>query len=123
MSYPENPLLNTQVTCKECGMLEELHWDTKTNEKMNRLSLCFHCNFWQEYVEQKDNPRYHRIKGTHYVVSPETNGPDNWKGYSGRKFIIKRGEEIITTTNLWCQGTIPDHFKDRLPDTSEFLTV
>ena len=25
------------------------------------------------------------------------------------------------TTNLWCNGTVPDEFKDQLPNEAEFI--
>ena len=28
----------------------------------------------------------------------------------------------ITTNNLWCHGTIPEDFRNKLPDNAEFYT-
>jgi len=45
------------------------------------------------------------------------------KGYGGRKFIIEFFDErpTITTHNLWHQGEIPPHFRDRLQDEANFI--
>lgn len=40
----------------------------------------------------------------------------------GRKFHIQMHDgQVIETTELWHQGTIPEHFRERLPDNANFL--
>jgi len=36
--------------------------------------------------------------------------------------VIKfRDGRSVTSTNLWCQGTIPLQYRDELPDNAEFV--
>ena len=31
--------------------------------------------------------------------------------------------KVIETCDLWCQGTIPDSFSDKLPNNAEFIQI
>lgn len=74
-------------------------------------------DFWDEIIEEKDKHIF--INGKSYMLGNEN---DKYKAFDGEKFNIKlfTGEEI-TTTNLWCQGTIPNDFRGVLVDTAEFI--
>jgi len=108
--------------CKECGKREELCWNKKTNDTLTKYQLCFNCNFWREKIVIKDRPKVARIGGNHYLIGMENEPPLMFRGFGGDKFTIlfNDGQEV-TTTNLWHQGTIPEHFKDRLPDNAKFV--
>jgi hypothetical protein len=102
--------------CVECHTdYFSIHWNKQTNETLVKNHICFTCNFWREKIEIKDNPSCFRIAGEHYQLGGEG-------GFGGREFSIKKASgEIITTKRLWPQGSIPEHFQDRLPDNAEFV--
>ena len=66
----------------------------------------------------KDDPEVVRIKGEHYIIGTPF---FCFKGFDGARFVIDfldgRREE---TDCLWHQGTIPAHFRGRLPDNAKF---
>jgi hypothetical protein len=76
---------------------------------------------WREYVFKADEPFVARIDGQHYVICDES--PDvQLRGFGGDPFEIKFHDgRVVKTTNLWCQGAIPERFRDRLPDNAVFL--
>lgn len=44
------------------------------------------------------------------------------KGHGGSLFRIRMHDgTLIDSRNLWCQGPIPERFRDRLYDNAEFL--
>lgn len=84
-------------------------------------SECFHVNYWNEKIEDKDNPKVVRIDGTQYYIGKET-GNHGFKGYGGRKFKIKFFDgRIVETTSLWHNGDIPEEHKNMLADNAEFI--
>lgn len=112
------------VTCKVCGITEELHWDKRTETALLEHSMCFTCNFWREKVAIKDDPRVARIDGVHFIGEDGiVQGIDSsFLGHGGSKFTIQFNDgRKITTNNLWCQGRIPEIWKAQLPDNAKFL--
>lgn len=107
--------------CVECGGEIKLHFPEELNDKLTVNKVCFNCNFWHEFVEKKDHPKFARIKGQHWCANDKNSGSP-WNGMGGRTFIIKWNDGRIKETNdLWHQGTIPVHFLERLPDNAEFI--
>jgi len=84
-------------------------------------SECHNIDFWNDYVLRANEKKIARIDGSHYVISPD-NPNAAFKGFGGREFTIKFNDgRIVTTRNLWHQGTIPEDFKNRLPDNAVFV--
>lgn len=78
--------------------------------------------FWLEIIQEKDE--HIIIDGVcYYLDRNDLWGRPGWQGFAGRRFRIRFLEtgEIIETTNLWHNGTIPDEFRDLLPDNAEFV--
>jgi hypothetical protein len=93
--------------------------------------------------ELADRPGRVVIGGEHYRVVPDLpDGRRDGAGYGGRLFRIRllpgaapvevrrrdRSDdrtiapgEVFETRNLWHQGTIPPKWRERLPDTAEFV--
>jgi hypothetical protein len=46
-----------------------------------------------------------------------------FSGFGGRKFRMQRfgSIKIIESNNVWCQGEIPDVWKDMLKDNAKFV--
>jgi len=108
--------------CVKCGKPEAANYMEHVRVEMIRDKLCFSCHFWTDWLKLKDDPNVFRYKGKHFKTAPESQG--GFRGYGGAKFTIvtSMGEEIVTT-NLWHQGTIPDHFKAELPDNCVIIGI
>ena len=101
--------------CIECG-----DFDAPSNWIGNPVRRrCFSCDFWEQKVQKGDRVV---IDGHCYWIGPEKKGPYEFSGFGGRRFHIrfKDGSEVITH-NLWSNGDIPEHYRDRLPDNAEFI--
>jgi len=101
--------------CNECGKVgySTSFMDGSTKRKMDELGVCFDCAFWTLQSQRKDQVV---IDGCMYSIGSGGNG-----GMGGRRFDIKINGKETTTNDLWHQGTIPYHFKERMPDNAEFL--
>lgn len=104
------------MKCK-CGKTIENHY--RNSDDLLEKGLCFSCNIWTERYENFSEEHL-VIDNTFYTLGEE-NAKDYFRGFGGAKFLIKRGNEIITTTNLWCGGDIPERFKTILPNTAKFI--
>ncbi len=108
--------------CVDCGGLVTTNWMEKTKQRLIAANRCFTCDHWHGYALTKDNPSHHVIDGHHYIVEPDApKGTRGFVGFGGEQFTIERDGRRIVTHNLWHQGEIPTHWRDRLPDTSCFV--
>jgi hypothetical protein len=49
----------------------------------------------------------------------ENEDTEHYRGFAGRRFVIRFHDgRIVETTNLWSNGIIPEHFRDRLLDNA-----
>lgn len=104
------------MKCVTCG--KEIEKSSYSN-KVLCSSKCFHIDFWNDLIPKKEDPKSVRIDGEHYWLG---NNTDRWRGFGGREFKIKFHDgRIVETTNLWHNGTIPESFRDKLPDNAEFI--
>jgi len=78
--------------------------------------------YWMNLI---DNPPKNRlvINGVHYTHEGMQIGVrKSWRGSNGKLFTIKlKDGTIVKTNSLWHQGTIPEYFRDQLPDNAEFI--
>lgn len=100
-----------------CSVCYDLFEKTTLISDLGKLMvdnhLCFSCALW-ELRAQKENHLV--IDGVRYSL-----GPGNSGGMGGRKFTIEYFDgKVIETRDLWCQGEVPEYFKDRIPDTARF---
>lgn len=106
---------------KGCGRLDFLRWNEPLCEYLIAHRRCFYCNHWHKLMAVVDDPKTVRIGGVHYRLGDER-GPAQVRGYGGRRFRIKFHDgRDVTTTDLWCQGTIPQRFRERLGDNAVFV--
>lgn len=77
-------------------------------------------DFWPLQLRDRRNAVV--IDGIHYRIEPEGNDELGFRGFGGRRFVIRKhnGEEIVTT-NLWYQGVIPPKWRAVLPDDAVFV--
>lgn len=108
------------ITCKLCRkQVDPKLWGKTTAENIAIKMLCFSCLFWKSKTTIRDRPNVVRIDGDHFIIGPES---DKYKGFGGDEFTIKFFDSrVITTTNLWYQGKIPEHFRKALEDNAEFI--
>lgn len=106
------------VTCTECGRQDDHAFVREARAR----SLCFSCMHWADLAAAADQSRHVRVRGVHYKIGEERHGGQRVSGYGGDRFVVRflDGREVATT-NLWCQGTIPWHWQDRLPDNATFV--
>lgn len=112
------------ITCRECGKKEKLSWVTEMNARLKSRSLCFTCDYWLGFVWRKEKDSMVRVKNDdeimHYVIASDRDG--GMRGFGGARFKIKFHDgRIVKTRNLWCQGEVPERFRDRLPVNAEFV--
>lgn len=105
-------------TCHFCGK----HYSRTCNDESYIGNNCFDCSFWIEKIDMpaEDEARRVIVDGEHYMIGIDDTGII--KGFGGRKFtVLFHDGRIVETTNLWCQGEIPDRFRKWLPDNAVFL--
>ena len=94
--------------CAMCGRLYD-----KSSYGDICSGQCFNNWFWFNIYEQQDA---HIIaNGVCYRAGPED---AIIRGYDGALFKFKKGDEIIETTNLWTQGTIPENWRKLIKDNA-----
>lgn len=110
-------LADSPGRCHECNGWIETGYSF---ESMERHGACFDCSFWLDYVATVDDSTHVIVNGYHHVACNELTG--GMRGFGGRRFAIRfnDGRELVST-NLWEQGQVPEHFRDRLPDNAVFV--
>lgn len=102
-------------TCPECGKTVKIYDKAGT--------VCYRCQFWLLKAQNKDHPDFVRCRGWHYIIGDDKNHVGE-RGFAGRTFTIKfKDGRVVTTSNLWGQGEIPERFRERLPDNAEFSYI
>lgn len=81
-----------------------------------------HDSFWTEQLSDRAGAVV--IGRTHYRILPDRADRDrDLAGYGGALFRIRwlATGEVTETRNLWYQGVIPPKWRERMPDTAEFV--
>lgn len=113
MSTSEHP-------CKKCGAENyKTCYGGDIGKMMKKMGFCFNCAFWQEKVDNKR--RFTIIDGSSYVLG-NSSSDAKYRGMAGRTFTVRhfRSGTVKSYNDVWHQGTVPDHFRDELPDNAEF---
>ena len=86
---------------------------------MRARQACETCDF---RLGQIDRPERRIVAGgRHYRRGGRDRSVDPWwRGFGGARRDLRTGE-TLSTTDLWCQGEIPERFRSQLPDTHEFV--
>lgn len=108
-----------EVKCKECGYLVSLNYMEPYATQLRERQLCFTCNHWTNNIGKAARDRnVYIIDGWQY----SGNHGERGDGFGGRHFLIETNDgRRIETWNLWCQGDIPERFRDRIPNNARFL--
>lgn len=108
--------------CHGCGQIDTPNYTAPTGEEMQVQQICFRCNHWEQ-IANKQDPRNLIIDGCIYGDGGNyPNTRSQYLGFGGHRWYIKRDGRVWTTNNLWSGGTIPEEFRERLPNNAEFLT-
>lgn len=111
------------LRCVECrGKVDHEGYVEKIAKDMKRNCLCYKCRFWNELIKIRDEPNVVRVDGKHYMIYDGELDPPGKFGHQ-RYFIQFFGGPRIMTVRLRRQGTIPEHFRDRLPDNARFEDI
>lgn len=95
---------------------------------MEKENCCFSCAFWKEKLNIfKDDEKWCIVDGISYhikdFIKKLPNGSRIGIGSGGKTFYIKKKDGILfKSNNVWCQGYIPNHFKELIPDNAEFIS-
>lgn len=119
------------TVCRICSSELKYAYNRPWRVKTLARQLCDNCNFWWGMVECRingdvtcDNLPIARINGEHYTICAELPEDSIPRGHNGKSFTIAFFDgRSISTTNLWCQGLIPELFKEQLPNNAEFVQL
>lgn len=90
-------------------------------------SECHTEKYWLDRVKaiEKDPYEFTIIDGTCYHFdrdNPIEKDRRGFLGYDGRHFKIKLNDDTTyETNNLWCNGDVPEKYKDKLKDNAVFV--
>ena len=109
------------MKCPTCGQeLGAASFIGSDERSVKEHGECFECALWRERLPLVGNPDTAIIDGTFYTIDDE-NDPSPFRGFGGDKFVIKfKDGREVTTTNLWCGGHIPEHWKPQFPNNADF---
>jgi len=83
--------------------------------------LCSTCLFWTSLASRYNYDAI-IINGEHYSLGGNDQDPYFMQGHGGRKFTVRFFDgRVITTNNLWHQGSVPEHFRHVLRNNAEFV--
>jgi hypothetical protein len=114
-----------QYICVECKTTARNTYVEPVGAQMLERRLCYMCNYWVDFAAKNKAEGMTIIGGTTYTPGNRTTG--SMRGMSGRRFDIEyippsiHAGKRITTFDLWCGSTIPEHLLAKFPDTAKFL--
>lgn len=109
-----------KLPCKECGGL--ISTNTRIKEQLVSKTICSSCNHWDELSKTMGDPKRVVVKGTCYYAYDRADKNTAFLGFGGAEWKIQFHDgRYLETNNMWCQGDIADHYKDRMPDNAEFV--
>lgn len=122
---PDIPYIAQMWACVICGGCAHANYLEPTKSRLLASRLCHGCDHWNGLIAGDAGVNKDRavvVDGKHYMMSPNTERPHRWSGFGGHEFHIRfhDGREA-TCNNLWCQGTIPERWRDQLPDNAVFV--
>lgn len=109
--------------CNECGVEDYIADYLSGEEKtiMDEESVCFDCAFWLNLYRNCSESII--FDNCHYIDGGFSNDDSEFLGYAGDVFEIEMMDgKTIKTNNLWHQGEIPEHFRDRLKNNAKIIS-
>lgn len=120
--------MSAPFNCAVCGDREHANYIDEVRDRLVKNEQCFTCDFWMEKIRWRTEKRSDCfvINGVHYKVGEELSpSVIALRGFGGSRFVIIANDDgrRIETRNLWCQGKVPDRFRDVLTDNATFEKV
>ena len=119
----ENPLVES---CVECGKSDKANFREPTRSEMIEGQLCFNCLFWARLVRERESCNQETMVTedySHRIAKPSK--PATYTGFLGhggaRVRVLFDDGRVIDTNDLWYQGVVPSHFRDRLPPNAQVI--
>lgn len=107
------------MICEICG--KEIEKSFYSNATLCS-DECFSKHYWLRFVAKKNDKDVVRCNGTHYVIGDE-DSRSCFRGFDGKRFKICFFDgRVVETTNLWCQGDIPEEFREELKDNAVIIS-
>jgi hypothetical protein len=110
------------MICIHCSAKIDFRYVASVNQELLDHKECFTCNHFMQRTRMLPNDRHIVINNEMYWIGDETSSSSLLRGYGGRRFLIIRDNERIVTTNLWHNGTVPEHLRQYLPNNAVFGT-
>jgi len=113
-----------KTLCTKCRKVDDPdnYRDCAERTIMEREAVCFNCAFWMSLTESAYTalPTTAVVDGSVYHIAEEgVTGMS--QGFCGRKFVIEFDDgRVVTTTNLWYRGKVPEAFAAEFPNNAVF---
>lgn len=105
--------------CKECGDPTPSNFMEPSKSQILTRQLCFACNFWTNVIHEDRDGLGIVLDGVHHRDGGRTRRATEANGFGGAEWRLRLANgKLVDTNNLWCQGRVPEHFRDRLPDNA-----
>lgn len=128
LGIPESP-------CKHCGQIFGTRYNPPYDTILAETSTCFSCHLWIERSNQyKVDGRIMIVNWEWYTVANESATIGHFRGFGGREFkfeiideafvpgsLPKRIGKVITGTNVWYGGEIPEHLRHLFYNNAKIL--
>lgn len=108
--------------CVDCGQRDLLGWEDRTREKLEATGLCFDCLHWAQARKAMAGKSWKHFvsKGSFYTIGDTYEGG----GFGGTRWHVTWPcGHVEDTKNLWHGGDVPEHWRERLPDNAELVSV
>lgn len=109
--------------CKECGGIISLNWHEDLNKTLSDLQVCHNCSFWMARLKES-GPNVVVANNIRYSIGREPGSGENksFLGFGGAKHEIEfKDGRVVISHNLWYNGEVPVHFRDRIPNNARFI--
>lgn len=105
--------------CAECRQRYHTRWLPGALDP----GYCFSCTHWRRRASEAASPRSVVVDHVAYWIEDDLPArTPGFRGFGGARFSIRFDDgRCVETRNLWCQGSIPERFHDRLPNNAILL--
>jgi len=114
------------MECKLCNKPIQFHFVDPTNDRLRTNETCFKCDFWLKRLREYQDSETFVANGFAYTPAVKrirTDKPSRWLGFAGAHWQVKHNGEEYITNDLWGRGTVPEHFREWMPDNAELRQV
>ena len=123
-SFYYKPGTSVSYVCNQCGQIVNLrdYSQSDTVASMYDQSLCFGCHYWRDLI-LRPLPDFQIINNQYFSFRPlSDNYPKENLDKSRIRHIITTDGQILSSIDYYNYGSIPEAFRDALPNTAVFIT-